>query len=49
MSGGIEKKTVIDHVAGFDIRPGLYLMNGAFTVSGVIPDREYILHDRLRN
>ncbi len=36
MSNGIEKKTVIDHVAGFDIRPGRYLMNGAFKVPGGI-------------
>jgi len=30
------KKVVIDHVAGFDVRPGFHLMNGAFKVPGGI-------------
>ena len=28
------KKQAVDHIAGFDVRPGNYLMNGAFTVPG---------------
>lgn len=30
------KKEAIDHISGFDVRPGNYLMNGAFKVPGGI-------------
>ena len=30
------RKEVVDHISGFDVRPGNYLMNGAFKVPGGI-------------
>ena len=34
MGAFMAKKQAINHINGFDVRPGNYLMNGSFRVSG---------------